>query len=121
MKKLLLTLAILISSLVNSLAQEQKGVTLSGSIQSDMLIPQSDETIKAVKTEDFQTNTYADLQLQSKYADAGIRLEYLEHPLPGFENDFTCIFHTLGKKPLIDEWHTPAKAVFSFYDKSLQP
>lgn len=33
----------------------------------------------------------------------------------------TCIFHTLGKKPLIDEWHTPAKAVFSFYDKSLQP
>ena len=88
MKKLLLTLAILISSLVNSLAQEQKGVTLSGSIQSDMLIPQSDETIKAVKTEDFQTNTYADLQLQSKYADAGIRLEYLEHPLPGFENDF---------------------------------
>lgn len=32
-----------------------------------------------------------------------------------------CIFHTLGKKPLIDEWHTPAKAVFSFYDKSLQP
>ena len=35
--------------------------------------------------------------------------------------NIACIFHTLGKKPLIDEWHTPAKAVFSFYDKSLQP
>ena len=39
----------------------------------------------------------------------------------GNYDDITCIFHTLGKKPLIDEWHTPAKVVFSFYDKSLQP
>lgn len=37
------------------------------------------------------------------------------------KSPLSCIFHTLGKKPLIDEWHTPAKAVFSFYDKSLQP
>ena len=37
------------------------------------------------------------------------------------KSNLACIFHTLGKKPLIDEWHTPAKAVFSFYDKSLQP
>ena len=71
-------------SLIISTAQ----VTLSGSIQSDMLIPQSDEKIGAEKTEDFQTNTYADLLMQSKQVDAGIRLEYLEHPLPGFENDF---------------------------------
>ena len=63
-------------------------MTLSGSIQSDMLIPQDDEKIGAVKTEDFLTNTYADLQLQSPYVDAGARLEYLEHPLPGFEEDF---------------------------------
>ena len=67
---------------------QQQGVTFSGSIQSDMLIPQSDEKIGATKTEDFQTNTYVDLQLQSKYVDAGARLEYLEHPLPGFEKDF---------------------------------
>ena len=26
--------------------------------------------------------------MQSKHVDAGARLEYLEHPLPGFENDF---------------------------------
>jgi len=67
---------------------EQKGVTLSGSIQSDMLIPQSDNAIGAEKTEDFQTNTYVDLLMQSRHVDAGVRLEYLEHPLPGFENDF---------------------------------
>ena len=68
--------------------EEQKGVTLSGSIQSDMLLPQNDEKIGAMKTDDFLTNTYVDLQMQSQYVDAGARLEYLEHPLPGFENDF---------------------------------
>ena len=72
----------------SSFAQEQKGIILSGSIQSDMLIPQSDKEIGAEKTEDFLTNTYADLLLQSKYVDAGVRMEYMEHPLPGFENDF---------------------------------
>ena len=91
MKKYLLLLnSLLLNSFffTPSFAQEQKGVTLSGSIQSDMLIPQEDEKIGAEKTEDFLTNTYADLQLQSKYVDAGARLEYLEHPLPGFEEDF---------------------------------
>lgn len=91
MKKRLLLLFTIPLSLFTahcSFAQEQKGVTLSGSIQSDMLIPQNDEKIGAVKTEDFLTNTYADLQLQSQYVDAGARLEYLEHPLPGFEEDF---------------------------------
>lgn len=66
----------------------QRGIVLSGSIQSDMLIPQSDAAIGATKREDFLTNTYADVMLQSRYVDAGARLEYLEHPLPGFEKDF---------------------------------
>ena len=74
--------------LLSSFAQEQKGITFSGSIQSDMLIPQDDERTGAVKTEPFLTNTYADLQLMSRFVDGGARLEYLEHPLPGFENDF---------------------------------
>ena len=39
-------------------------LTLSGSVQSDMLLPQSDERTGAQKTEDFMTNTYADLLLQ---------------------------------------------------------
>lgn len=88
MKKRLPIFFTFLFSVFTSFAQEQKGVTLSGSIQSDMLIPQADEKIGAEKEEDFQTNTYADIQLQSKYVDAGVRLEYLEHPLPGFEKDF---------------------------------
>ena len=88
MKKRLPIFFTFLFSVFTSFAQEQKGVTLSGSIQSDMLIPQTDEKIGAEKEEDFQTNTYADILLQSKYVDAGVRLEYLEHPLPGFEKDF---------------------------------
>lgn len=69
-------------------AQEQKSVTLTGSIQSDILLPQDDSRTGARKIEDLQTNTYADLSLQSLHVDAGVRMEYLEHPLPGYEKDF---------------------------------
>ena len=61
-------------------------VTLSGSIQSDVLLPQEDETIGAPDYSEWAlTNSFAELHLQSKYIDAGARIEYLEHPLPGFE------------------------------------
>jgi hypothetical protein len=63
-------------------------VTLTGSIQSDIMLPQNDSIIGAEKTEDLVTNTYVTLQLNSKYVDAGARLEYLEHPMPGYEGDF---------------------------------
>ncbi len=69
-------------------AWERKGVSLSGSIQSDMLVPRHDSGTGAEKTGSFLNNTYADLLLQSKYLDAGVRLEFLEYPLPGFEKDF---------------------------------
>ena len=62
--------------------------TFSGSIQSDMLLPGNDSKIGATRTEDFQTNTYVDLGMSSQWLDAGVRLEYLDHPLPGFETDF---------------------------------
>lgn len=61
-------------------------VTFSGSIQSDMLVPQGKQ--EDGSNEDFRTNTYVDLNMQSQYLDAGLRYEYLEHPLPGFEKDF---------------------------------
>lgn len=67
---------------------ERKGVSLSGSIQSDMLVPRHDSRTGAEKTGSFLNNTYADLLMQSKYVDAGARLEFLEYPLPGFEADF---------------------------------
>ena len=69
-------------------AWERKGVSLSGSIQSDMLVPRHDSGTGAEKTGSFLNNTYADLLLQSKYLDAGVRLEFLEYPLPGYEKDF---------------------------------
>ena len=71
-------------------------VTVSGSVQSDVLIPQEDEAIGATTDSDWgKTNTYVDLKLQytpqqsSTFSlDAGVRGEYLDHPLPGYENDF---------------------------------
>lgn len=63
----------------------QKGVTVHGSVQSDILFPEDDEKIG---TEHYKekalTNSYADVGVYSKYVDGGLRLEYLEHPLPGF-------------------------------------
>ncbi len=74
---------------VHVLAQDDNGVTVHGSIQSDILLPEEDEKIGTGKySDDLLTNTYADVGLYSKYLDAGLRFEYLEHPLPGFEADF---------------------------------
>lgn len=70
-------------------AQEQSDkLRLSGSLQSDILLPEKDKTTGA-NTDDghFLTNTYLDLKATSRYVEAGARLEYLKHPLPGFEND----------------------------------
>ena len=64
-------------------------VTLSGSIQSDILIPQDDEKIETEHYDDkVLTNTYLDLKLGSKYVEAGGRFEFLKYPLPGYEPDF---------------------------------
>ena len=87
MKRQLLTTLVAACCLLTN-AQEQKGLSLSGSIQSDILIPQEDTKTGATKTDDLLTNTYVDLQMQSTHVDAGMRFEYMDHPLPGFENDF---------------------------------
>lgn len=72
-----------------SVAQEESGVVMSGSIQSDVLLPQDDEAIGTVENKEWAlTNTYADVALQSKYLDAGARVEFLRYPLPGYEQDF---------------------------------
>ena len=87
MERLLAYLSLCLCFLSAS-AWERKGVSLSGSIQSDMLVPRHDSGTGAEKTGSFLNNTYADLLLQSNYLDAGVRLEFLEYPLPGFEKDF---------------------------------
>ena len=64
-------------------------LVLHGSIQSDILIPEVDNKIgTGTYKDDILTNTYAELTLASKHFEVGGRFEFLEHPLPGFENDF---------------------------------
>lgn len=81
-------LAVALLAYTEAHAQDNK-IQFSGSIQSDVLLPEEDEKIG---TEDYSewglTNTFVELNATSKYVDAGARLEYLEHPLPGFEKDY---------------------------------
>ena len=75
-------------SVVNSEKSGDYPIHVSGSIQSDILIPQKDEKIGAKDYDEWAlTNTYAEVNAQSEYVDAGARFEFLEHPLPGFEKD----------------------------------
>ena len=54
----------------------QQRLSLHGSIQSDVLLPQKDESIGTGSYDSWAlTNTYADLNLMSQYVDAGARLE----------------------------------------------
>lgn len=85
MKRLFLSIACVLTQI--AIAQNNK-LILTGSIQSDILVPENDSVIGAEKTGDVLTNTYIDLMLQHPLFEAGARMEYTEHPLPGFENDF---------------------------------
>lgn len=65
------------------------GVALHGSVQIDGLVPQEDQAIGIAKPDDdVLFNSYADLNLISKYVDAGVRMEFMKWPLPGYEPDF---------------------------------
>ncbi len=87
MRRHILTLALFAATTLA--AQNDRPVVISGSVQSDILIPQEDEDIGAVTDNDWaKTNTYIDVKAQSQYVDAGVRFEYLAHPLPGYESDF---------------------------------
>ena len=81
--------ALLLLASAATVAQQPKKVTVSGSVQSDVLIPQEDAKIGAPDYDEWAlTNTYADVLLQSRHVDAGARFEFTQYPLPGFENDF---------------------------------
>ena len=77
--------AVALAATADSSAVRDK-IVLTGSAQSDVLIPTGKQDDGS--NEDFRTNTYLELNATSNYVDAGLRYEYLEHPLPGFENDF---------------------------------
>lgn len=70
----------------------QGGVAVHGSIQADVLFPQEDEVIGAqTYGKKILFNTYGDVNLASQYVDAGLRVEFMKWPLPGYEprNDFS--------------------------------
>lgn len=88
--RFLIPLCLLAAPLSVHAQEEQKDkVVVTGSIQSDVLIPQSDSKTGAQDYDEWAlTNSYADAMLSSRYVDAGMRFEFLKHPLPGFESDF---------------------------------
>ena len=85
--KKLICLLLAFSPSVGAMAQSDNGVVVTGSVQSDILIPEFDPEIqdRAHKVDDWATtNTFADVNIMSEHVDAGARFEFLEHPLPGF-------------------------------------
>ena len=83
------SLLVAMMSVANANAQSNDGIAIHGSIQSDILVPQEDKKLgTGTYKDDVLTNTYADISLDSKYVEAGVRFEYNEHPLPGFELGF---------------------------------
>ena len=72
---------------------EKKGffssLRVSGDIQTDMLMAQTDSVINAFAGDNmFKSNSYLRLSVRNKYLEAGVRGEYMKNPLPGFESDF---------------------------------
>jgi len=94
MRYITLIMALVLSGSLFAQEEGGKKVTLSGSVQSDMMIaPQQDEAIGTSEYDNnaFLTNTYVDLMMQSKWVDAGGRLEFNQFPMPGYQdpyNDF---------------------------------
>ncbi len=65
------------------------GVAFHGSVQTDILFPEEDDAINTgTYDHDILFNSYADINMISRYIDAGVRVEFMKWPLPGYENDF---------------------------------
>ena len=65
-------------------------VVFHGNVRSDWLVPQNDAVIGTETTnQNLLSNTAAQFSLTYKQWEAGLRYEYQQQPLPGFEEDFT--------------------------------
>lgn len=73
---------------IGAIAQDDSKLVLTGSIRTDNLIPQKDESIGIEYVDKFNSNTYLDLNAIYGRFSAGARLELLQQPMPGFENGF---------------------------------
>ena len=68
---------------------EKKPIIFHGSVRSDLLLPQTDAVIGTEDTRHgLQSNSAAQFSLAYDRWEAGLRYEYQQHPLPGFEKDF---------------------------------
>lgn len=64
-------------------------VAVHGSVQADVVLPQEDDAIGTGSYDHkILFNTYADVNLASRFVDAGLRAEFMKWPLPGYEPDF---------------------------------
>ncbi len=71
-------------------ASAENKVAVHGSVQADIVFPETDSEIGAGPYDHkILFNTYADVNLASRYVDAGLRAEFMKWPLPGYENDFS--------------------------------
>lgn len=95
---------------------EEKKIIVSGSVQSDILIPQKDKAIGADEVDNWAlTNTYADVNVMSSHFDGGARFEFLEYPLPGYEDKFKGWgVPNIYIKAHYDKWNLTAG---SFYEQ----
>ncbi len=60
-------------------------VSVNGSVQVDAIFPEEENGVKY--KEKLLGNVYGNVGLFSKYVDAGLRVEYLDHPMPAFYNE----------------------------------
>lgn len=91
-----------LSGLVYSQAKADYPVAVHGAVQADLVFPEVDNEIGTGEYDHkLLFNTYADVNLASKYFDAGIRAEFMKWPLPGYERDFAgwglSTFYVKGK------------------------
>lgn len=95
---------------------EEKKIIVSGSVQSDILIPQKDKAIGADEVDNWAlTNTYADVNVMSSHFDGGARFEFLKYPLPGYEDKFKGWgVPNIYIKAHYDKWNLTAG---SFYEQ----
>lgn len=88
-KRFLLICSLTAASLSAGAITLGDGMALHGSVQLDGLVPQEDQAIGIAKPDDdVLFNSYADLNFISKYVDAGVRMEFMKWPMPGYEPDF---------------------------------
>lgn len=72
---------------------KNRSMALHGNFQFDAIAVENDPAIGLKLTDEqernrFRFNTYGDLHFISRYVDAGVRIEYMKFPLPGYEPEF---------------------------------